>query len=210
MFPVRSDAFQWSGSLDCKTGLANSIERSEMINNVETVELIQRRAHELFSNYPKWLVRRRVTFGSLFLRERSICDPLFGSRLLTFDSPFYNEENPRNKVEMFLPILGGILTNEEDPQQSEENNSLGSLHFKLTVIPSKNQATESLLELETRVVEFKPALAGSAPVGILRKMIYLLSQRLVHAYVMWRYHKYISSELSNIKSSDEIQMRTDK
>ena len=213
MIPHWSDAFQWSGSLDSKTGLANSIERSEIAHN-SNIETIQCRAHELFSNYPKWLVRKRVTFGSLCLRERAICDSLFGSKLLIFDSfPSYDEESENSvgkKVHFLLPISGGGLANRGDNRQSEADFSFGSLQFTLTESNSKNQETQPVLELETRVVGFKSAIAGSAPVGKVRKLIYLSSQRLVHAYVMWRYHRYISSELSRIKSPDEIKTRQTK
>ena len=195
--PCQSLAFHWRGSIDCKTGLADSVERSEIRTN-SNLERIQSRCYELFYNYPRWLVQRRITFGFLTLKEGSICDSMFGSRLLIFDSPPYIEGFGNTSVDFSLSVLGGSLVNEKGEHAREEDTSFGSLYFALHNKIPQNKDTLSSFELETRIIQFKPSLAGSVPIRMIGKTIYLYSQRIVHAYVMWRYHKYIHTELSKL------------
>ncbi len=138
-----------------------------------------------------------------------ICDFLFGINLLTFGQPTTVTYRSRKKNENIegsysienevvtdLPVIGGLLACRKRGRKS----SYGLLRFKFTqtceILPDvegKSQASQELIEvlrLETRVIDYRPALAGFPPVGKMRKSLYTSTQRLLHAYVMWRFHNH--------------------
>ncbi len=114
-----------------------------------------------------------------------------------------------NEVVTDLPVIGGLLSCRNGGRKDGKisctgsgspHSSYGLLRFKFTqtceILPYEDgnpQASQELIEtlrLETRVIDYKPALAGFPPVGRMRKSFYSSTQRLLHAYVMWRFHNH--------------------
>lgn len=149
--------------------------------------------------YPQWLVRGAVTLG-LFQAVPlpgggcSLQDRFFGINFLSFARPlssrfsFYKTvptcdgailQTRQGDCTVVLPIVGGLLA---------LNNSAGTacLWFRL----QHNESTEET-KLVTEIRGYNPWLIGSRqPVPLYRKMLYLSTQSLVHAYVMWRFHRH--------------------
>ena len=60
----------------------------------------------------------------------------------------------------------------------------------------KHQHPEIILITEIRG-KYRPTLAGTKlPISNMRKMLYYSTQRMLHTYVMWRYHDYVVKECS--------------
>lgn len=166
---------------------------------------------ELLRNYPNWLCRRGVTFG--FLRAVpgayghnrrpcvKICDSLFGMELISFgiqekarrvavsDGDGDDDDSTKKKRVVLaareFPVVGGLL--------SMPVHDCGCIHFTV----AKHKCGQGMqYELESRVMDYCPAIAGSAPVGWVRRCAYLGTQTLVHVYVMRRYHGYVHEAIS--------------
>jgi len=110
-----------------------------------------------------------------------------------------------------IPIEGGLLANVESKstttskkkdvdhgcirftwlQTKQPNNQYIKKHIKY-------QHPEIILTTEIRG-KYRPTLAGNKlPISNTRKMLYYSTQRMVHTYVMWRYHDYVVKEYSRI------------
>jgi len=100
-----------------------------------------------------------------------------------------------------IPILSGCLVNRRKlTNKSDRNESTyyGSLRFEFQQDVSttdKDDLHQVTTGLKTQIIGYTPAIVGDAPVNPIRKVVYLSSQRLVHAYVMYRFHAYASSEM---------------
>lgn len=101
-----------------------------------------------------------------------------------------------------IPVVGGILACKGQGQvhtrgncdERDEGNDLGELWFQLShSLPNVSQSQtkeEHMVRLESRVVDYRPAISGLPPVNALRCAMYLNTQKYVHAYVMWRFHNH--------------------
>ena len=111
-----------------------------------------------------------------------------------------------------IPVVGGILACKSKGQgqgqgqgqvrgncdERNERNDLGELWFQLShSLPNVSEATKSkhMVRLESRVVDYRPAISGLPPVNALRCAMYLNTQKYVHAYVMWRFHNHCYGNL---------------
>jgi hypothetical protein len=167
-------------------------------NNVHDVwTLVTQRLEQ----YPQWLVRGAVTLG-LFQAAPlpgggwSLQDRFFGINFLSFARPqssrfsFYKTVSTRDGAilqtregdcTVVLPIIGGLLA-----QNDNNNAGKGCLWFRL----QHNESTEET-KLVTEIRGYNPWLIGSIqPVPLYRKLLYLSTQSIVHAYVMWRFHRH--------------------
>ena len=138
----------------------------------------------------------------------AIRDTIFGMNLLIFGRmqavPNYIMENDklfkksRKKVTVELPIIGGIFTVQDTEMKKSDQikqSTYGSIRFSFVEEKIKkgkrnlNEKQTHRLFLKSEIVDYPPTIAGSKrPVSQFRKKIYLASQPLIHAYVMWRYH----------------------
>ena len=204
--------FRWNADLNSATGLANSYESSSLPRTNFNHDILST-LEEQFVAYPQFLGRRKVLLGLLVAKPgvqdagnkpptTQICDALFGVNLLTFGEPKTSTFHEKivddsgnyiaNKgVLSSIPVLGGLLAccvgDEASATSSKER--LGELRFQLT------QNAKHGLRIETRMVDYRPSIAGMPPVDCLRKSLYSSSQRLMHAYVMWRFHNHCYSML---------------
>jgi len=206
-------SFQWSSNINSSTGKAVSLERSQWNlpsqNRINSSFFRSSLAKALFQPYPSWLSYGRVTGGLLQTKAYfslgenenqsrecplTIRDRIFGLNLLIFGplkSTNPKIKNQKDCISFDLPILGGLLTT-----TSNIHPNYGSIRFSLfrdkpntASLFSSNSKLDSIICMQTEIVDYPPAIAGEAPISWLRKSFYLNTQSYVHAYVMWRYHK---------------------
>lgn len=138
----------------------------------------------------------------------SINDSLFGLNLLCFGIPRStvttaktNGGNRRRSIQVDFPVIGGLLDGKRQAQAATSTNDIsehGRIRFvveqeevKIQDIEKAQQSQKiwSNLRIESSISDgYCPAISGGAPVNAIRKVAYLSSQSLVHAYVMWRFH----------------------
>jgi len=111
-----------------------------------------------------------------------------------------------------IPIEGGLLANVEsksstlNTKSKKKDKDHGCIRFTWlqTKQPNKQQqhtkkhikCPDIILITEIRG-KYHPTLAGNKlPISNMRKMLYYSTQRMLHTYVMWRYHDYVVTELS--------------
>jgi hypothetical protein len=209
-------AYTWEAAVDRESGIATTKETGNVptgsrlyrsLNNTSDGELL-RYAENLFSPYPTWLVRFPVTMG-LFkaIPDKKggfeIRDRLFGVNLFSFGGTqcqrfsFQTNTNrgptKTSQCTLALPITGGLLML---PDPSKPNGGkCGSLVFTLTksrevgATANLDEPPETVCSISTSIGGYRPSLAGSAPVNLFRKWAYLSTQSMVHAGVMWRFHR---------------------
>lgn len=102
-----------------------------------------------------------------------------------------------------FPIVGGLLAAQKETHK--KGDALGYLQFTLQQNKSKRnnvlddkQIGGGEVVITTKIKNYSPMLVGTRePPRLLRKVTYLSTQSIFHAYVMWRFHKYcIHSERS--------------
>ena len=183
----RRQSFTWRATLDSCTGTASSVERSVFYPNEAELILPSKRKtssftrHE-FGNYPQFLQRKSLTLGLCRVLPSTghccnLCTSILPINLLSFG-------NPRGGVwvsKTTIPIVGGLLA-KVNPNLTDN----GCLRF--TWHREKNN-----IILVTEIAgNYQPALAGSSvPIPRWRNALYSSTQRLLHEYVMWRYHGFV-------------------
>ena len=200
--------FVWEASLDSSTGRGRSRETSEAIVRIkkgstrqDTILQMQRLCTHLVSSYPIWLTGGKVTFGLLrtvpTTSDKTIVS--IQSRLVNFNLLSFGTAQIKrltnNECILELPVQGGFFAL---APPSIPATDCGCLKFTLIAAnhPSKikynhNKISQGNLMLHLRSEisgNYCPWLAGPAPVPFIRKWMYLSTQSLVHAYVMWRFH----------------------
>ncbi|CAB9510159.1 expressed unknown protein [Seminavis robusta] len=150
--------------------------------------------------YPQWLVRGAVTWGLFHAVPIpgggfSLQDRFLGINFLIFGRPHASrfsflktvtsKHNARLQTRegdatVTLPIIGGVLA------LKNGYGDRGCLWFRL-------QHNEALQETKmiTEIRGYHPFLIGDKlPIPFFRKMIYLSTQSVIHAYVMWRFQRH--------------------
>eukprot|EP00978_Attheya_sp_CCMP212_P023949 scaffold74372_cov57-Attheya_sp.AAC.3 len=160
---------------------------------------------------------RKVVVGT------SIEDALFRVSLLTFGLPQFSKitRNPSrattttaeklNKSDetwnpstakiteyrVDIPVIGGLMAY----SKKNPNMPRGSLRFSLeqectpnNTTTENNTAAHDIRMVTSITNGYHPSISGPAPVGFVRYCTYKSTQSLVHAYVMWRFHKRCASE----------------
>jgi hypothetical protein len=216
--------YHWSAAIATATGIATSRERSHppaCYPRMTTRE--QRQAMlQAFTTYPQWLARPRVTFGmvqaqqnqtdgstTIYLRSVTRNSTLIrsnGLALLRFGKPQRHvrhrggrKQNTPEITSILLPITGGVLAQPTRTTRTAKTGPrYGSLMFSL------HQAQNQIVAVETKIQDgYRPTLAGRRlPLSNLQARMYQSTQSLVHAYVMWRFHKhcYASAALASSAS----------
>lgn len=186
----RKHSFSWEASVDRATGIASSKETSSRRLREEEKEFP---AKKIFHSYPKWLCRFPVSFGMLrsVRTSRGDCriqDRIFGRDLLIFGpaksrllSIEFHEGVVHNTYAIELPITGGLLS---IPAPR------AALIF--TLFTTHGQEGSRTSSIVTRISGYRPLLIGkpTPTVSSIRSVFYLSTQSLIHAGVMWRFHRY--------------------
>jgi len=109
-----------------------------------------------------------------------------------------------------IPIEGGLLANVESESsttnKSKKDKDHGCIRFTWLQTKQSNKQQQDLkrhtnypeIILITEIRgKYHPALAGNKlPISNMRKVLYYSTQRILHTYVMWRYHDYVVKECS--------------
>jgi len=176
-------------------------------------------ASEIFESYPHFLSLKKVTFGLCSVKKNDnkvdhcidlYCTLFKRVTLLSFGRPtksFYNSKESASQqhygVVTEIPILGGCLVNNRIRKVKDEESTnpyyYGRLRFELIIQDLAKEGNKNefpyTARLKTQIIGYKSAIVGDVPVNPLRKLTYLSTQRLVHAYVMFRFHAYASSQI---------------
>lgn len=172
----------------------------------------------LFTEYPVWLCRGTTSLGLLQAIPLAkggyeIRTRLWGIHLLTFggDSggggmlqrlflpvkqaawPVVAGKAHHCCSSVVWPITGGLLALGE-PKKSD----MGALHFTLqtkisppTSGGNARSSSSSSSSIVTAIQGYRPTLCGrQKPIHVVRSGLYLGTQSLVHAHVMWRFHRH--------------------
>ena len=189
----RRQSFTWRASLDSCTGIASSLEQS--VFSPEEVELMLPSKSETttfarheFCNYPQFLQKVSLTLGLCRVLPSTehycnLCTSILPINVLSFGKPIIKQKS--NAICCVqIPIVGGLLA-KVSPHAADH----GCLSF--TWHQEKNNIT-----LVTEIAgNYQPALAGSRiPVPYWINMLYSSTQRLLHEYVMWRFHGSVLKE----------------
>jgi hypothetical protein len=203
--------------LNTNNGQASSTETStsKWFHNyptkIESKRSVQRVTHKLVSQYPKWLVRPKVTFGLLRATANETGDAIaiqpiiFDIDLLIFGT-VQTLCKKKNKYKLKLPIKGGILALTSVSEQKGKQKDYGCLTFQTTlaedILDTKKKPRSRqkfICQFESEISgNYCPWVAGPAPVPTHRKWTYLSSQSIVHAYVMWRFHQAWSKRIITV------------
>jgi hypothetical protein len=202
-----------TSSLNLKYSSNNGIRDSDLAHLTE----------QMFSSYLSWLVRPAITFGAL--RQGSVVDEngaddetaiqlrcLKGVNLLSFGRPHSLRTFQHQRfvsVTTNLPITGGWFAVivpadcrlHRFPFQKKVASGGGALRLSLLCKRQKTSYNKRTtldhddIQIQTELVGYRPRLASGHPVRTLRKHLYLSTQSIIHAYVMWRFHRHIVHSL---------------
>lgn len=121
-----------------------------------------------------------------------------------------------------IPIVGGLLAKLDNPALSEKPSTgkksnkqrldNGRLRFTWLNISEKGEKPQHLyfhsnkIILLTEIVgNYRPSLAGHRiPIPAWRNIFYCSTQRIVHAYVMWRFHGFAMNKYRKEISSIDL------
>jgi hypothetical protein len=178
--------FNWKSNIDYRTGLASSMEQSSVF--VSKNVRIQRISRDMVTTWPDFICKGSVTLG-LFEVKRdqrllgtSIRPRFVPINLLSFGMVRRLIQGPKC-FHWEIPIRGGLLALPTD----KDNKVFGKLTFSV----AKEQSN---YRLTTQIVGYRPWLAGTRP-SIVRQRLYLSTQSVLHAYIMWRFHRTWQTEL---------------
>lgn len=96
-----------------------------------------------------------------------------------------------------IPIVGGLLANVDYSISTGSNEDHGCLRFTwlLETQPNNYQHTSKIILITEIAGRYQPALAGTKlPISPLNNILYCSTQRMLHVYVMWRYHDHVVKE----------------
>jgi hypothetical protein len=189
--------FRWVASLDPKSGKGSAIEQSNIQvlkkDNEHVLALepgLKNLFYDLVKNYPKFL--SDVSLGFLTSAKSNdgtastIQLNVIGIDLLTF-AEVQIKESKSNTYALELPVKGGLLSL---PPIQSDGEDRGCLRFECTIQQPSNDVDSSVLHFQSLIQgNYRPWIAGYPTIPRLRKWMYLLSQSLVHAYVMYRFHR---------------------
>lgn len=189
----RKQSFTWRASLDSCNGIASSLEQS--VYSPKEEELILPSKREInefalieFCNYPQFLQKASLTLGLCRVLPSTehyckLCTSILPLNVLSFGKPIVKQKS--NAICCVkIPIVGGLLA-KVNPSLADN----GCLRF------TWYQGGKNITLVTEIAGNYQPALAGSKiPIPYWRKMLYSSSQRLLHEYVMWRYHGSILKE----------------
>jgi hypothetical protein len=214
--------YKWHSAIDNATGLASSIETTNLLNNDGTIRQVIQRFHDyedmngrsccekvrkIFAEYPEFLKKKSLSFGLLATKKKKstgvkeVCVPVpFIKKrpLLIFGKgatdSFTISSSTKNTTQVVteIPIIGGILNCNCQGNNSDIIHNNGRLRFEYIHEQGTNTVTSQMI---TSIINYQPAIVGCAPHKNIRKDIYLCVQSPIHAYVMWRFHHHCIQEI---------------
>jgi hypothetical protein len=201
--------YNWNVCVNNRTGLAQSIETSCSILTVSQLISVQvSTVKKEFENYPRFL--GRIGIPGLNVVELSpkeeipvsttcVRDSVFGIKLLEFGTPTSTCHS--KTVQTVIPILDGLLVRKSVRVNHQDNEQAKKSFGHLRLIARFENDTRTPLNpitISTELIDYPPTIVGPAPVCSLRKALYLKSQGLLHAYVMWRFHGHCYKAITNV------------
>lgn len=224
LLQIERKSFLWRASLNrCGVASSFEQSVFEVRGNeisLPNKDEVTKMARQLFSSYPEFLGRPSLTLGLCRAvqssKNCSLQTSLFPLDVLTFGTPKVVSSKPhyRNIQEekardssiglgevlccIEIPIVGGLLAN-LDPSPSsksitKQEHDHGCLRF--TWLSIKNHRQQPKIVLVTEIAgNYRPSLAGNKiPIPAWRNIVYCSTQRMFHAYVMWRFHLFVAKE----------------
>jgi len=206
LWPKRG-AFTWQAAVDKASGLATSKERSNISKRSKLLKSLEklkdrdllRFAESLLQPYPVWLSKFTVTLGLLKavptsggyeLRDRVLGKKWISMGRASGQRVSYQSLTPEgvrqqtSQCTVAMPLTGGLMA-------QKGNSDCGILQLTLTKNELAYPEDEIACSIETNLIGYRPSLIGPAPVPASRKWFYLLTQSMVHGYVMWRFHRHM-------------------
>ena len=204
---IKRKSFLWRASLERSTGVASSFEQSmfHIICDDEHItppkDEVKKFARDVFSNYLQFLQRLSLTLGLCRTVQSSESTCHLRSSILPVDALIFGKPRVVSAKPSFIceggevlccveiPIVGGLLAS-----LSTKATDNGCLRF--TWIQTKTQKQPTSIILTTEIAgNYRPSLAGSqTPISSWRTAMYCSTQRMLHAYVMWRFHGFVKDE----------------
>ena len=186
----------------------------QALSSTKDIDML-RLSKNLFTSYVPWLCTGKVTLGFLkaaVLEDQSIevRDRFIGLALLRLGKPTGTRFTERTdevsstrhaslksnvkgctstQCVWSFPITGGLLT---APETTRMKEGLGKVVFvlkKTSVHEASESDTNVQCSIRSELVGYRPFVVGRAPANVIRTGIYLGSQSMVHAWVMWRFHR---------------------
>lgn len=223
--------YRWRARVNRPTGLAASKETSKVPSRSNLQGRLQATPDpqlltlwtKLVIDYPQWLCSAPVTVGLLQAkiskRGTQIQTRIGGWTLLEFGRTTGSRVTYRqgdvdtSQCTVEMPILGGCLA------LPVPNGACGGLLFTIR----KNRAvreteeeegtevsTDCTGELTTGLANYRsPIMGACVPTMWIRKYAYLATQSLIHAGIMWRFHRHLWSCESKQPADKPIPKKTE-
>jgi hypothetical protein len=219
-FSAHNYKYEWEADLDVSTGLASSNEISVYEASVSSTDtlpydpqlvssVLYPCIQSCFETYPTWGILRLLTSTT---SHRATWFPL-----IRFGNPVTTLHHPVHGIVVEIPILAGLLvgppTNSTYARivfsfRSHDTWSLNSRHalaYRWTVQSQMIHYSPTLFHVPTQAVRPCKIFHHTSIHRFFRflvslyqsfwKMVYLKTQSLVHAWVLWRFHKYCMSRM---------------
>jgi hypothetical protein len=193
--------FAWQASLDRATGLAASKETSQLqlkhktpskpmlarlCDQIVRQHKLSKCSTEFVSTWTKFLCSGPVTLGFFQAIKDDKGFSSLQPRWLPLPILKFGKIRQCHYNAWEIPIQEGFLS-----LTGPKNNARGKLTFQV------HQKHDRFC-LQTNIVDYRPWLAGQAPVPLVRKSLYLSTQSIVHAYITWRFHQAWRHELKQV------------
>lgn len=196
----------------------------QLVNRTSDDSEMLQLTQSIVQQYPTWLCRVPITFGlirAVPVREGGveIRTRVGGLNLLTFGSPNGQRLTYRENQEetchctVLLPIVGGLLALTPPKRSSNKSNSkntrgalLVSLKRSQSCLSPGGSNDEELwgdyrCSLSSAIAGYRPSIVGHPPIPSWRRWSYFGSQSIVHACIMWRFHRYLWTNGADVARS---------
>jgi hypothetical protein len=196
---------------------SRELSRIKIQRNSLQDSVIQQTSKDLIASWADFLCQGRITFGLLQTKHDSIAGTasLHFRGFPKLSIMTFGSVQQRQPYQWELPIMPTSWL--ALPNDDHHPHYFGCLRFECkpvkthrldseTIVVTHNESggrqevdeplllsTPTLLhqhdlELESQIVDYRPWLAGKAPVSRVRKFIYMHTQSQIHAYVTRRFH----------------------
>ena len=200
LFPSKGLQFKWRASVENTFGKATSKETSVLTwkrnysTSKESIQSLKRVSKKWVEGYPQWLPKvawglLRATTTTTTRSKQSttttttIQPRFWDCNLLSFGNLQVRKMNRRG-CELELPIVSGLL--------ALGNKNQGCLKFYAVVEPNNKGSDNDRItcRFQSKIGgNYCPWIAGGEGSPMAQKWMYLSTQSIVHAYIMWRFHK---------------------
>jgi hypothetical protein len=203
---ITKNKYICTATVDRRTGLASSKEVSSLNNIVSpTATTATTVLMNVFEQYPIWLCKGCVSFGLLKAipkknQKYEIRTRVGNINLLTFDHPYRSRR--RHDSTVILPIIGGMMSYNNHYKHNKRKQK-GYLYFTIEKQLAQQQPMTSSANIVTGIEQYAPMLVHYG--RRCRAGLYLSTQSVIHAYVMWRFHRYCVDQIQTNHDHDELK-----